>query len=119
MRTSANNLNVYLQGRADQAQSQLARIHPPAKVAQFVAFLKLHLVAFAVTLLSVIGVLYPQLVTHASTTITIDTDILFSAVNGWITTFLPIAAIGLGIAIALAVIAFVGDAILQGFKGRH
>ena len=87
--------------------------------AQFAAYLKAHMIAFLTTLAIVMGAAYPALVTHASETIAIDTDVLFSAVNGWITTFLPIAAIGLGIAIALAVIAFVGDAILQGFKGRH
>jgi hypothetical protein len=97
------------------------KIIDPARLtpALFVDYVKDHLVAFLVTLSVVMGGLYPTLVTHASTTIEIDTDVLFSAVNGWITTFLPIAAIGLGIAIALAVIAFVGDAILQGFKGRH
>ncbi len=93
----------------------MAQLHP----AQFGAYLKAHAIAFVALVVSIMGIAYPALVTHASTTITIDTDVLFSAVNGWITTFLPIAAIGLGIAIALAVIAFVGDAILQGFKGRH
>lgn len=60
--------------------------------------------------------LMPQLITHASTTITIDTDVLFGSVNDWIATFLPIFAIGLGIAIALAIIAIVGDSILQGLR---
>jgi hypothetical protein len=61
-------------------------------------------------------VLAPQFITHASTAITIDTDTLFESVNDWINVFLPIAAIGLGIAIALAVISYVGDAVLHGFS---
>jgi hypothetical protein len=93
----------------------LAQLRP----ARFVQFVKQRSLAFVAFLAAFVGIAYPQLVSHASTTLTIDTNVLFSAVNGWITTFLPIAAIGLGIAIALAVIAFVGDAILQGFKGRH
>lgn len=75
------------------------------------------IVAFALVFA---GALMPQLVSHASTAITIDTDVLFGSVNDWIATFLPIFAIGLGIAIALAIIAIVGDSILQGLRrGIH
>ena len=78
--------------------------------------LMLHVRAILFAALSITAVLMPQLVTHASTAITIDTDVLFGSVNDWISTFLPIFAIGLGIAIALAIIAIVGDSILMGLR---
>ncbi len=67
------------------------------------------------------GFIMPQFASHArSVAITINTDVLFGSVNTWITTFLPIFAIGLGIAIALAIIAIVGDSILDGLRrGVH
>jgi hypothetical protein len=60
----------------------------------------------------------PSAATFASVTLDINVDTIFSSVNTWIPVFLPIAAIGLGISIALAVIGFVGSAILSGFKSR-
>lgn len=87
-----------------------------ARLSAFRSFVQVHAVKLLMTALAFMIVLMPQVKSFASTTITIDTDVLFSSVNDWITVFLPIAAIGLGIAIALAVIAFVGDAVLQGFR---
>jgi hypothetical protein len=75
-----------------------------------------HLTAILVTAFVFAVVMMPQLVSHASTAISIDTDVLFGSVNTWISTFLPIFAIGLGIAIALAIISIVGDSILQGLR---
>ena len=75
-----------------------------------------HWVQILVAGLMIAVVLMPQLASHASTAITIDTDVLFGSVNDWISTFLPIFAIGLGIAIALAIIAIVGDSILMGLR---
>jgi hypothetical protein len=109
--TAANPVRM-----SDRARSLAGQAKQTA--ANFGRFAKAHAVQIVVPALVAMLVLFPQLVTHASTTITVDTDVMFSATNGWITTFLPIASIGLGIAIALAVIAFVGDAILQGFKRR-
>ncbi len=53
-----------------------------------------------------------------STTITVDTDVLFSSVNQWIATFLPVLAIPIGIAIALALLWMIGSQIVNAFKGR-
>lgn len=50
--------------------------------------------------------------------IEIPVDVIFESTNDWIVVFAPIVAIGLGIAIAIAALAFVGSAILQGFRGR-
>lgn len=48
--------------------------------------------------------------------IDIPTDTIFAEVNNWIGTFAPIAAIGIGIAIALAILAYIAKAIIAGFK---
>lgn len=101
---------------SDRARSLAGQAKRTA--ANFVQFSKARAIRYIVPALLAMLVLFPQLVSHASTTIEVDTDVMFASTNGWITTFLPIASIGLGIAIALAVIAFVGDAILQGFKRR-
>jgi hypothetical protein len=59
-------------------------------------------------------------VTYAQTavppTITIPTDIIFSETNNWITTFAPIAAIGIGITVSLAVLGYLGKMIAGAFK---
>ncbi len=51
-----------------------------------------------------------------ATTITIPTDTLFEATNDWIETFAPIAAIGIGITVALAVLGYLGKMIASAFK---
>ncbi len=62
--------------------------------------LKARAAAILATALVIAGFIMPQAASHASVAITIDTDVLFGSVNTWIATFLPIFAIGLGIAIA-------------------
>lgn len=47
----------------------------------------------------------------------IPTDVIFTETNNWIATFAPIAAIGIGITIALAVLAYLGKMIAGAFKG--
>lgn len=47
----------------------------------------------------------------------IPTDVIFSETNNWLTTFAPIAAIGIGITIALAVLGYLGKMIVSAFKG--
>jgi cadmium resistance protein CadD (predicted permease) len=49
--------------------------------------------------------------------IEVDTNQIFSSVNSWIVTFVPIVAIGLGISIALAILTFIGKEILHAFQG--
>lgn len=78
--------------------------------------LREHVLAIVATAVAISSVLMPQFATHASVAITIDTDVLFSSVNTWISTFLPIFAIGLGIAIAIGIITIVGDSILGGLR---
>ncbi len=91
---------------------------PPArKIIPFVApALRSHLPAILISSLVAALLFMPEMFAHASVAITIDTDVLFGSVNDWIATFLPIFAIGLGIAIALAIIAIVGDSILMGLR---
>lgn len=51
------------------------------------------------------------------TTLDIPTGVLFTEANNWLTVFAPVAAIGIGIAIALAVLAYLGRMITNAFKG--
>ena len=58
-------------------------------------------------------------VTYAQTPvpIVIDTNEIFTQTNIWIDVFIPIMAIGIGIAVALAILTFIGNQILRAFKG--
>lgn len=49
--------------------------------------------------------------------IEIDTNALFNSANTWISSFLPIFAISIGIGIALAILSFIGSRIVAAFKG--
>jgi hypothetical protein len=42
---------------------------------------------------------------------------IFTQTNSWMTTFAPIVAIGIGIAVALAILAFLGNQIIRAFRG--
>lgn len=55
--------------------------------------------------------------TAAPVGLDLPTDVLFSSTNSWLETFAPIAAIGIGIAIALAVLGYLGKLIVSAFKG--
>jgi hypothetical protein len=60
-------------------------------------------------------------VTHAQTAtpvpnLSIPTSTIFNEANTWIQVFAPIAAIGIGIAIAIAVLGYVGKMIIGAFK---
>lgn len=45
----------------------------------------------------------------------VPTNDIFESVNTWLEVFAPIVAIGVGIAIALAILTFIGKQILQAF----
>lgn len=47
----------------------------------------------------------------------IDTNAIFTSANGWIDVFIPVFAISTGIAIALALLTFLGNQIVRAFKG--
>ena len=64
-----------------------------------------------------LATLLPQVAFAQSTTIEIPTDVIFSSVNSWIVVFAPIAAIGIGISVALGVLTYVGITILSGIRG--
>lgn len=46
----------------------------------------------------------------------IPTDVIFSETNNWMSTFAPIAAIGIGISIALAILGYLGNMIKKAFN---
>jgi len=47
----------------------------------------------------------------------IDTNEIFTQTNFWIDIFIPVLAIGFGIAIAITLITFVGKSIVNGIRG--
>ena len=49
--------------------------------------------------------------------IVVDTNAIFESTNTWIAVFIPIMAIGIGIAVALAILTFIGNQILKAFRG--
>jgi hypothetical protein len=59
----------------------------------------------------------PSAASFAQSTIDFDSGALITQINTWIPVFLPILAIGLGIAVAIALIERVGSSILKGIRG--
>ncbi len=61
----------------------------------------------------------PQAATFAQEATAVPLDIpidqVFASTNDWMTTFAPVAAIGIGITIALAVFGYLGKAIASAF----
>lgn len=53
----------------------------------------------------------------AQVTLDIPTDDIFTSINGWIVTFVPVVAIGIGIAASIAILTYVGNMIVKAFKG--
>ncbi len=64
----------------------------------------------------VLALTVPSLSFAQSATIELDFTVLFTQINAWIIQFLPIMAIGIGIAVAIAIINFVGNRIVEAFK---
>lgn len=77
------------------------------------------LVPLLVAAFVAVAVLAPQTAVLAQTPVPLEipTDVIFSETNNWLATFAPIAAIGIGIAIALAVLGYLGKMIVGAFKG--
>lgn len=59
----------------------------------------------------------PTAVPTSIITIDLPTNTIFSEANNWLETFAPIAAIGIGISIALAVLGYLGKMIVSAFRG--
>jgi hypothetical protein len=57
-------------------------------------------------------------VSYAQTAVPLEipTDVIFTQTNSWMETFAPIAAIGIGISIALAVLGYLGKMIKSAFN---
>jgi len=58
-----------------------------------------------------------DLYTLASSTLDIDLTPLFDQINYWVTQLFPVLSIGVGIAIAIALITFIGNSIKKAFSG--
>lgn len=66
-----------------------------------------------------VAVLAPQFVALAQGTpvpLEIPVNEVFTSTNSWMVTFAPIAAIGIGIAVALAILGYLGKMIVSAFK---
>jgi hypothetical protein len=76
-----------------------------------------HLAAFVGALL-LTGLLALPSAVFAQTPIPIEipTDVIFTEANNWIITFAPIAAIGIGISIAIAILGYIGKMIIGAFR---
>lgn len=59
----------------------------------------------------------PAAAQTATPSIQVPTSQIFSETNSWISTFAPIAAIGIGITVALAVLGYIGNQIAKAFRG--
>ncbi len=79
--------------------------------------IKKNLKAHSKYILLVAVVLSISALSFAQVAITVDTDAIFTEVNTWISTFLPIVAIGIGISVALAILTFIGKQIVSAFRG--
>ncbi|MCK6581289.1 MAG: hypothetical protein L6Q98_24630 [Anaerolineae bacterium] len=96
--------------RSDLArQAKRITVHPAS----------VKLVTTFIAAVVIVSVLAPVLPTFAQTPIAIDipTDVIFTEANNWIETFAPIAAIGIGISIAIAVLGYLGSVVVKAFRG--
>lgn len=80
--------------------------------------LKQYLPVFLAALLTVMVLDASATLAQESTAVPLDipTDVIFTETNNWIATFAPIAAIGIGITIAIAVLAYIGKMIASAFR---
>lgn len=58
----------------------------------------------------------PPTATATVVMISIPTNVIFTETNNWLATFAPIAAIGIGVTLALAVLAYIGKLITSAFR---
>lgn len=87
-------------------------------IRSLVRFIKGH--SRSVTLMAVFALMLmvavPSFAQSTPVPLQIPTGVIFSETNNWLTTFAPIAAIGIGITIALAVLGYLGKMIVSAFK---
>lgn len=76
----------------------------------------LHKYRFALVVVLALSMTLPTMA-QASGTLDIDLTPLFDQINYWVTQLFPILSIGVGIAIAIALIGFVGSSIKKAFVG--
>lgn len=79
---------------------------------------RLLMMGMFVFLILIVGVV-PAFAQTEAPEITIPVDLLFDSVNSWINNLFGPLSIGIAIAIALAIIGFVGAAIISAFRGNR
>jgi predicted transporter len=91
---------------------ELARIKPPHSALGVVGLSRKRIVITVVLALMLSLSVMPSF----AQSIDFDASVLISQVNTWITIFLPILSIGMGISIAIALVEKVGASILNAFR---
>jgi hypothetical protein len=88
-----------------------------ARVSRFIQDVKFFITAWMVAFLLVIGGAFP-VTTFAQTPVplVVPTNEIFTQTNTWMGVFAPVVAIGVGIAVALAILGFIGNEILKAFR---
>ena len=87
-------------------------------VKRFVRFLQGHRTAVIMAVMAMmLTAAMPSFAQSTPVPLNIPVNTIFSETNSWMQTFAPIAAIGIGITVALAVLGYLGKMIAGAFKG--
>lgn len=92
---------------------------PGSKAAAMIAQVKASLMSPVMRLFLMIAAVFAlSMPTYAQTPVplVVPTNEIFIQTNSWMGVFAPVVAIGVGIAIALAILGFIGNEILKAFK---
>ncbi len=73
--------------------------------------------AFNRLLIAAVAIVMVSAVSFAQTAVplVVPTNEIFTQTNSWLQTFAPVVAIGVGIAVALAILRFIGKQIIDAF----
>lgn len=73
--------------------------------------------AFNRLLIAAVAIVMVSAVSFAQTAVAlvVPTNEIFTQTNSWLQTFAPVVAIGVGIAVALAILRFIGKQIIDAF----
>lgn len=78
---------------------------------------KRFIAAWVITFMLVLGGAFPMpAMAQTPVPLVVPTNEIFTQTNTWMEVFAPVVAIGVGIAIALAILGFIGNEILKAFR---
>ena len=80
-------------------------------------YVKRFIAAYLMTFMLVLGGAFPApAMAQTPVPLVVPTNEIFTQTNTWMEVFAPVVAIGVGIAIALAILGFIGNEILKAFR---